>query len=412
MVECGELTTITENPNKCYRRVLNIVLQKGRVVKPRGLKTYELQPYTHIIRNPTEKFCSVPGRRANPFFNIAENMWILGGHGDTEWICSYNCKLFEYQGDEGFDEFNAAYGRRIRFANKHREKKVKINKYIEMDVSRLPVVDQLLHCYETLKADVDSRQAVVSLWNPVLDYHSIKTKDRPCNCLLMFKIRDGGLNMTVCNRSNDINLGLYGVNFCQFSQVQEFLAAALNVEIGQYVHLSDSLHVYSDSPVTERILNATYEYDVYDYVKPSVLYYNDLYDKKSESEQLNLNSFLVLADEIISETLEFRNNRSKYYLKDKFTISKFKFCKNIYTESLVMYLFAYDLQKDGNVEKCIELLKEIYLRGFKDLAILGFEFIMRKEENKKYDEVVTTFIIHEMKNTESSTRTIQYIREH
>jgi hypothetical protein len=73
----------------------------------------------------------------------------------------------------------------------------------------------------------------------------INSKDIPCNTHVYFKVRDGKLRMTVCNRSNDLIWGAYGANVVHFSMLQEYVAGHLGLECGEYVQFSDSLHVYT-----------------------------------------------------------------------------------------------------------------------------------------------------------------------
>lgn len=65
-----------------------------------------------------------------------------------------------------------------------------------------------------------------------------------CNDMVMFKLRDDKLHMTVINRSNDLHWGLYAVNIPTFGILQDWLAARLGVSMGTQAHLSNSLHVY------------------------------------------------------------------------------------------------------------------------------------------------------------------------
>ena len=380
----------TTNPNKSYKTVLKYLVENGNKVSPRGLETLELQPAIHVLTEPHKKLCSVPGRKANPFFNMAENMWILSGRASAEWICTFNNKLFEYQGDEGFDDFNAAYGRRIRHVNKHRDRKIRLHPYFETSVEGLPQVDQMLHCYETLRKDKHTRHAVISLWNPILDNFNVSTKDRPCNCLVMFKIRDEKLNMTVCNRSNDIHLGLYGVNFVQFSHIQEFLAASLDIPVGHYVHLSDSLHVYSDSKHTSAILESSYDFDVYDYVKPITLSYKDVEDVLGrQSSTIGIGDFLSIADQVMSESVRFRSTGCS---RDYVTV----YCATKYAKACAMYLMAYDMQKQNRYEDSLYFLSRVSELGFYDWAVLGIEFILRKKSSEifsdKFDKLLSEVV--------------------
>ena len=56
-------------------------------------------------------------------------------------------------------------------------------------------------------------------------------------------IRNGKLEWLQIMRSNDLVWGT-PYNFIQFTTMQELFAGWLNVDIGAYVHVSDSLHVY------------------------------------------------------------------------------------------------------------------------------------------------------------------------
>jgi hypothetical protein len=71
--------------------------------------------------------------------------------------------------------------------------------------------------------------------------------------MILFKLREGKLYMTVINRSNDIHWGLYAVNFPTFGLLQELLASMLGVYMGEQTHLSNSLHYYVDQPEVMQI---------------------------------------------------------------------------------------------------------------------------------------------------------------
>ena len=55
------------------------------------------------------------------------------------------------------------------------------------------------------------------------------------------------LDMTVCNRSNDLVWGMLGANVVHFSFLQEYLACRLGVEVGRYTQFSNNLHVYTQN---------------------------------------------------------------------------------------------------------------------------------------------------------------------
>lgn len=72
------------NGNKLYKRILGSILAEGSEVSPRGLKTRELYPVITVIERPTERLLTIPHRNINPFFLVAEGLWILAGRGDAK----------------------------------------------------------------------------------------------------------------------------------------------------------------------------------------------------------------------------------------------------------------------------------------------------------------------------------------
>jgi thymidylate synthase len=218
-----------------------------RLIAPRdGKQTLELkEPLTTVYRKPVERVLFHRERDANPFFHFMESLWIMAGRQDVAWIKQFNSTIDQFS-DDGV-VFNAPYGFRMR------------NHF---------GVDQFKFVIEHLRSNPDSRRAVISLWDP--RYDTKDSKDIPCNDLIMFKVRDSRLNMTVMNRSNDMIWGAYGANAVQFSMIQEFVAAAIGVKMGEYRQVSDSFHVYLDNPKWEGIKKSAHEllsinpYEVYD----------------------------------------------------------------------------------------------------------------------------------------------------
>jgi hypothetical protein len=84
------------------------------------------------------------------------------------------------------------------------------------------------------------------------------SKDVCCNTHAYFSIRTEPsssesrdahrvLDITVCNRSNDMILGMLGANVVQFSMLQEYMAAHIGVGIGKYHQITNNLHVYANN---------------------------------------------------------------------------------------------------------------------------------------------------------------------
>ena len=114
--------------------------------------------------------------------------------------------------------------------------------------------DQLKFVIDTLKKEITSRQACITIHDPIKDnyvwngneYVLKQTKDIPCTRTIQFMVVDGKLNCTVTMRSNDIWWGMSAVNVFNFTLMQEYIAGILGVKVGKYYHFVNNFHVYED----------------------------------------------------------------------------------------------------------------------------------------------------------------------
>lgn len=239
-----------DNPSQLYMDALLTLLREGKDVTPRGKKIKEIRPVIFEYTNPKNRVTFLKGRVINPFFQLAEALWILRGRSDVKWLSDYNKSIAQFS-DNGI-YFNAPYGERLRFWNKNDAHDVKHNS-----------IDQLVDVYKKITTDKDTRQAVAVIYNPLFD-NAIYTidelgKDIPCNMILTFKVRDNKLDLNVFNRSNDLHWGTFGANLCQFATIQEVMASWLGIDVGTYYQTTDSLHIYLEdygAKETDKILQA------------------------------------------------------------------------------------------------------------------------------------------------------------
>lgn len=253
-----------------YEQLMTDVITDGRLSNPRGKWTKSLSNVCLELENSVQnKFLIIPGRQLNYAFAMAEVLWILAGRGDIEYIGFYNKAMAKYLDDKKGDidyktmktthDLHASYGKRIRRAgydesmsyldfdeNKFRgidpvDDRAKLQKLLYPDGIE---VDQFQMVYNKIQDDVNTRQAVVTLWDYRKD-NFIKCADHPCNTQLMFEVEDGGLNLTVIRRSNDIVWGL-PYNIVQFSSVQEYMASWLGLKAGRYCEYINNLHIYTE----------------------------------------------------------------------------------------------------------------------------------------------------------------------
>ena len=196
---------------EAYPSLLSLVMDKGRMISPRGQTTQELIGHSFTLIDPTRSIVTHKIRKINPSFMAAEFLWMLFGLNDAAIIGAFNSQILGFS-DEGI-WMRGAYGPKI--------------------------VEQLPYIVQTLRNDPDSRQALLTLWRE----RPGPSKDIPCTISMQFFIRSGKLEMLVYMRSNDLWLGLpYDV--FSFTMLQQFLASALDVEPGPYHHHVGSLHLY------------------------------------------------------------------------------------------------------------------------------------------------------------------------
>lgn len=197
----------------------------GVMVQPsRAGGTREILHAALTLRNPRERWVTARRPAMNPAFALAEVFWILGGRRDAKFLNYFNRALAKHAGSAVC--LHGAYGYRLR---------------------RHFRVDQLDHAYSTLKANPNSRQVVLQIWDASADLPHTdgqpRDADIPCNTESILKLRNGRLEWLQIMRSNDVFLGLPH-NLVQFTMLHEVLAGWLRVESGHYHHVSDSLHVY------------------------------------------------------------------------------------------------------------------------------------------------------------------------
>ena len=207
------------------------------------------EPVCTVYERPLERVLFDQTRDANPFFHLMEALWMIAGRQDVAWLARFNKRMATYS-DDGI-VFNAAYGYRWR------------NQFKLKTQDGAASTDQLSAIVKLLRADPDSRRAVLQIWDAEDDL-GVPSKDLACNTQAMFKVRNGQLNMIITNRSNDIVWGCYGANAVQFSMLLEYMAARIGVKPGLYRQMSDSYHAYEDTWPKVSDIAERYEGDPYE----------------------------------------------------------------------------------------------------------------------------------------------------
>lgn len=206
-----------------YQEALGYVFQHGYHSAPRGKETVEVCGCTLRLTDARSNLLTSTERKLNYYFSIAEWLWILLGREDVETIAAFNKNIRTFSDNEV--DLSGAYGPRF--------------------------VDQLPYVIRKLTHDSDSRQAVITLWQPKPQ----ESKDIPCTIMLHYMIREGKLNAITYMRSNDLWLG-FPYDVFNFTQLQAYVAQQLDVVPGWYEHHVGSLHYYvQDVDGVERVVN-------------------------------------------------------------------------------------------------------------------------------------------------------------
>lgn len=199
-----------------WYELLRHVSTYGREVSPRSMKSKEvIGAQSEVDMN--RPILLIPERDLGYKFQAAEASWILDGRNDVAGIAPYSRAISQFS-DDGL-VFAGAYGP--------------------------PVVDQLGYVVQTLESDLDTRQAVLSIWRP----RPAPSKDIPCTLSLQWLNRGGKLNCVATMRSSDVWLG-WPYDVFNFSMISCWILLALryrgiSLELGDLYLNAGSQHLYA-----------------------------------------------------------------------------------------------------------------------------------------------------------------------
>lgn len=115
----------------------------------------------------------------------------------------------------------------------------KIN-YPDLWSYNLPRIDQIEQVIKKLKNSPYSRRAQITTWRP---YSDPFRDEPPCLQRIWLRILNNKLYMETTWRSRDL-FKAWSANVNAMIALQQYIAHRLNVEIGSYIDISNSLHIY------------------------------------------------------------------------------------------------------------------------------------------------------------------------
>lgn len=200
------------NTNRIYTRSLHFVHTAGQLFEPRGELTKEVLNLQMDI-DIQDPVITIPERKLNYKFMLAEAIWILTGRNDLGYLTKH-CQRMKDFSDDGLT-LSGAYG--------------------------VPYKEQIYYVIDKLQVDKSTRQAVMTFWNRC----PTPSKDIPCTTALQFLIRNDKLHLNVFMRSWDLWLGM-PYDLFNFSMIATHVASHFaNIVPGVLTVTAGSAHIYS-----------------------------------------------------------------------------------------------------------------------------------------------------------------------
>lgn len=211
--------------DKAYKPFLEELLSEGRKIKSAEGRwvARELIGHNFAISNPRNRILTNEERDVNVYQYIGQFLWILQGNYHVDAISYYVDAASKRTSDNVRN--TGAYGFRL-FGPGY--------------------LNQINDIVLLLAKNKTSRRAVASVYMPSFDTDKTNHRDEiPCTLNLQFLVRDDKLDLVAYMRSQDVQKVLpYDVFL--FTMLQEYVAAKLQVDVGNYFHMSGSFHIYEE----------------------------------------------------------------------------------------------------------------------------------------------------------------------
>lgn len=169
--------------------------------------------------------------------------WINPSEG--KWEYTYHERLFNYKLDG-----KEIFGGKINMLDRMMENSLNNGNHTEISKmydrqsfvlkNTYRIIDQIASVIEKLKEAPHTRRAQAVTWQA---WNDIGIKDPSCLQRMWFRCENGRLNMNIHIRSNDAYKAGF-MNMYAFTELQKYVAEQVGVEVGEYVHIADSFHIY------------------------------------------------------------------------------------------------------------------------------------------------------------------------
>ena len=222
--------------------------------------------------DPKSKDCTMVLHVTKPF---AEPRYHLGIPGALEDLEKYVLEVVHGVHDHWMDDHTNPNRWTYTYHQRLREYRRFTDPY--------PYVDQIQKVIEQLKECPYTRRAQAITWQPWGDSDHV---DPPCLQSLWFRVENDHLNMNVRFRSNDLFKAAF-MNMVALTELQKMVADEVGVGVGEYLHISDSMHIYGK--------------DIESANKMLALINNRKFDQRVYTTQQCAYSFLIGCQQLLDE---------------------------------------------------------------------------------------------------------------
>ena len=187
----------------------------GTDVTTRGRTSKELTGVALKIFNPLGRIYHKKGQSIDLIRIIGHMLWNFREATDLESIAYYDTQAHRFANEK--NKINTGYGYRMM---------PKIRKIIAL-----------------LRKDPGSRRAIAQVLHADLLDDYLTPREFPCLMSLQFFVRMGKLDCIAFMRSQNV-AKLLPQDMFLTTMIQEYVAAMLDVELGTYIHMIGSAHVF------------------------------------------------------------------------------------------------------------------------------------------------------------------------
>lgn len=245
---------IFDNIHDAYLGILADVYDNPDfVAEPRGQRTREKTDYTFRILNPVSEPIKTKDEKRNKTIEsyTAKEMALYHACDNTaEGMAKASKFWLKLANPDG--TINSNYGYLI-WKNKSHGNAFEnaLTKHPAWPEGGVYITDAMMRtpwewCVESLRKDMDSRQAILRFSLP--EHQWMGNKDQTCTMHGIFLIRENKINLSIVMRSNDLTLGLvydlpWFIHLIDKMRI-ELLDIYPNLKSGTYTHTVHSLHIY------------------------------------------------------------------------------------------------------------------------------------------------------------------------